>query len=52
MGFHGNPVAVLDMKSDQVLPFDKCDIEGMNLATLDLSDDILNKRNRQRLYPS
>ncbi|CAG1964794.1 unnamed protein product [Fusarium graminearum] len=27
MGFHGNPVAVLDMESVQVQPFDKSDIE-------------------------
>ncbi|KAH7239542.1 hypothetical protein BKA59DRAFT_495900 [Fusarium tricinctum] len=29
MGYHGNPVAVLDMKSDQVRPLDKADVEGM-----------------------
>ncbi|KAG8668260.1 hypothetical protein FPOAC1_007638 [Fusarium poae] len=36
MGFHGNPVAVLDMKSDQVLPFDKCDIEGKDCIPVDV----------------
>lgn len=30
MGYHGNPVAVLDMKSDQVRPLDKADVEGMS----------------------
>lgn len=28
MGYHGNPVAVLDMKSDQVRPLDKADVKG------------------------
>jgi RNA binding exosome subunit len=28
MGYYGNPVAVLDMKSDQVRPLDKSDVEG------------------------
>ncbi|KAM0491745.1 hypothetical protein ACHAP8_010374 [Fusarium lateritium] len=36
MGFHGNPVAVLDMKSDQVQPFDKSDIEGKGCIAVDI----------------
>ncbi|KAH7253613.1 uncharacterized protein BKA55DRAFT_565991 [Fusarium redolens] len=28
MGYYGNPVAVLGMKSDQVRPLDKSDVEG------------------------
>ncbi|KAF5674389.1 hypothetical protein FCIRC_7780 [Fusarium circinatum] len=28
MGYHGKPVAVLDMKSDQVRPLDKAEVEG------------------------
>jgi hypothetical protein len=32
MGYHGNPVAMLDMKSDQVRPVDKADVEGMVIS--------------------
>lgn len=40
MKFHGNPVAVLDMKSDQVRPLDKSD-EGMYSTLFDRSCEVL-----------
>ncbi|KAF4342804.1 hypothetical protein FBEOM_3212 [Fusarium beomiforme] len=36
MGYHGNPVAVLDMKSDQLRPLDKADVEGKDYFTVEI----------------
>ncbi|KAH6959518.1 hypothetical protein DER45DRAFT_594899 [Fusarium avenaceum] len=36
MGYHGNPVAVLDMKSDQVRPLDKADVEGKDYFAVEI----------------
>ncbi|KAF4953097.1 hypothetical protein FGADI_6247 [Fusarium gaditjirri] len=36
MGYHGNPVAVLDMKSDQVRPLDKADVEGKDYVAVEI----------------
>ncbi|CZR38260.1 uncharacterized protein FPRO_06549 [Fusarium proliferatum ET1] len=36
MGYHGKPVAVLDMKSDQVRPLDKADVEGKGYPTVQI----------------
>ncbi|KAF9774195.1 hypothetical protein IL306_007871 [Fusarium sp. DS 682] len=36
MGYRGNPVAVLDMKSDQVRPLDKADVEGKDYFAVEI----------------
>ncbi|KAK2691252.1 hypothetical protein QWA68_009964 [Fusarium oxysporum] len=36
MGYHGNPVAVLDMKADQVRPLDKADVEGKDYFAVEI----------------
>ncbi|KAF5977337.1 hypothetical protein FCOIX_6604 [Fusarium coicis] len=47
-GYHGNPVAVLDMKSDQVRPVDRADVEGKE----DFAVEIPRLKNNVPIYIS
>ncbi|KAF4461327.1 hypothetical protein FALBO_11886 [Fusarium albosuccineum] len=46
LGYHGNPVAVLDMKSDEVRPLNLADIEGKGYPSV----KIPRWRNNVRIY--